>query len=124
MNTPSIKVKAQIKMGWIQRNYGGANEWYKWQVVFFSFCIISSLQSKTELSVENVQKIHLNLTIVSIPSVMSQVIKYAKNVLSYNWVIKDNLPLHNYQTACCGISSLFHQSQIQTCQYLDFKSIL
>lgn len=44
---------------------------------FFHFCIIS-LQSKTELSVENVQKNSLNLTIVSIPSVMSQVFKYAK----------------------------------------------
>ena len=50
----------------------GINEKY-----FFSFCIISSPQSKTELSVENVQKIHLNLTIVSIPSVMSRVVKYA-----------------------------------------------
>lgn len=65
--------------------FGEANKWHKGKI-FISFCNFSSVKSKSELSVENIQKIHLNFRVPFIPLDISQVIKYVHKKPYYDQV--------------------------------------
>ena len=93
MNTPSIKVKAQIKMGWTQRNYGGANEWYKWKVVFFHFVSFLHPSPKLNFLWKMFRKFTWTWQSFLYPQSCHEWSSMQENILSYDWVIKDNLLL-------------------------------